>query len=116
VRARFLADADLDRRIVTSLQKLEPDIDFETAQAAALKGLPDSEVLRIAAEKNRVLVSHDRSTMPRAFYKFVQERESPGLILVRQIAPFRQVLEDLRIYYHALLAQDFVNGIYYAPL
>jgi hypothetical protein len=41
VRARFLADADLDLRIVTNIKKVEPEIDFETAQTAALKGIPD---------------------------------------------------------------------------
>lgn len=116
MRARFLADADVDLRLVKGLQKAEPEIDFETAQIACLKGLPDSEVLRIAAEKNRVLVSHDRSTMPRAFYEFVQEQQSSGLILVRQMAHFRKVLEDLRIHYHGLAAEEFVNRIYYIPL
>ena len=80
--ARFLADVNLDLRIVTGLKRIEPEIDFE-AQAAALKGVPGTEVLRIAAEQNRVLVSHDRRKMPNVFHSFVKERESPGLILIK---------------------------------
>lgn len=66
MRTRFLADADLHQRIVIGLRRVEPEIDFETANVAAIEGVPDAEVLRRAAEKNRVLVSHDRRTMPSA--------------------------------------------------
>ena len=114
--ARFLADADLDLRIVTGLKRIEPEIDFETAQIAALKGVPDAEVLRIAAEENRVLVSHDRRTMPSAFYSFLRERESPGLILIKQICPLGQAIEELRICYHGSRAEEFANQIHYLPL
>jgi predicted nuclease of predicted toxin-antitoxin system len=116
VRARFLADADLDLRIVTSIKKVEPEIDFETAQTAALKGIPDLEVLRIAAGKNRVLVSHDRRTMPSAFYSFLAEQESPGLILLKQTCPLGRAIEELRACYHVLDAAEFINQIRYLPL
>lgn len=113
--ARFLADADLDLRIVTGLKRIEPEIDFE-AQADALKGIPDVEVLRMAAEKHSVLVSHDRRTMPSTFYFFLEERESPGLILIKQICPLGQAIEELRICYHGLRAEEFANRIHYLPL
>ena len=114
--AHFLADADLDLRIVTGLKRIEPEIDFETAQIAALKGVPDAEVLRIAAEENRVLVSHDRSTMPGACYEFIHEHESPGWILISQGFPIGPAVEELRICYHYLTVEEFANRIYYLPL
>ena len=116
MRARFLADADLHQRIVTGLKRIEPEIDFETAHAAALEGLPDSNVLQLAAEKSRVLVSHDRRTMPGAFYSFVRKQKSPGLSLVKQGCPVGRAIEELRICYHTLDAEDFANRICYLPL
>lgn len=116
MRARFLADADLQQRIVTGIKRVEQGIDFETATGAGLEGMPDSEVLRMAAEQGRVLVSHDRRTMPAEFYAFIRERRSPGLILVKQGCPVGRAIEELRICYHALEVEEFANRIRYLPL
>ncbi len=45
----------------------EPKVDFQNAFNAGLEGVKDSEVLAIAARQGRVLVSHDRKTMPSEF-------------------------------------------------
>jgi hypothetical protein len=45
MRIRFLADADLTYTIVAALKRREPGVDFMTASAAGLEGLPDPEVL-----------------------------------------------------------------------
>ena len=86
--------------------------------STALKGIPDSTVLQIAAEKKRVLVSHDRRTMPNAFYAFLREYEyeSPGLVLIKQQCPVSRAIEELRVCYHALEAKEFLNRIHYLPL
>jgi len=57
MRVKFQADADLDGRVVRGLRRKMPEIDFRTAAGAELDGLEDSEVLRIAAQNGRVLVS-----------------------------------------------------------
>jgi uncharacterized protein DUF5615 len=67
VRVRFLADADLNEAIVRGILRREPALDFLTAQAAGLRGMKDPEVLALAAEQERVLVSHDVGTMPGQF-------------------------------------------------
>jgi len=64
MRVRFQADADLDGRILRGLRRAVPEIDMRTAADAALAGLKDPEVLRIAADSARILVSQDRRTMP----------------------------------------------------
>jgi len=64
MKIRFQADADLNQIIVKATLRLEPAIDFQTAQVAGLASLDDSAGLRSAAEQGRVLVTHDRKTMP----------------------------------------------------
>ena len=59
MKVRFLADADLNRAIVSGTLRRELSLDFLTAQAAGLRGMSDPEVLALAAERQRVLVSHD---------------------------------------------------------
>jgi len=45
-------------------------MDFLSANEANLEGVPDADVLAIAAEQDR-LVTHDRQTMPRHFGAFL---------------------------------------------
>ena len=60
MRVRFQADADLNEDIVAGVVRREPGIDFETADEASLRELPDSQVLALAAagEQNS---GHSRS-------------------------------------------------------
>jgi hypothetical protein len=62
MRVRFQADADLDGRILRGLRRVAPGIDIRTAGDAALEGVDDLEVLRIASDAGRILVSQDRRT------------------------------------------------------
>jgi hypothetical protein len=64
VSVRFLGDADLNYTIVQGVRLREPAIHFKSAYEAGLEGLPDDEVLEIGAQEGRVLVSHDKRTMP----------------------------------------------------
>lgn len=80
---RFQADNDLRFAIVTAVRRLEPSIDFVSAQEAALDGLSDSELLNRTAAEGRVLVSHDRRTMLNHFRNHLASaKSSPGLLIV----------------------------------
>src|SRR2546427_3710509 len=59
---RFLADASLRHAIVSGCLRREPAIDFLSAHLAKLEGIPDPDVLAIAAEQGRILVTHDFRT------------------------------------------------------
>jgi Domain of unknown function (DUF5615) len=68
---RFQADNDLKRIIVDATLRREPRIDFQTAHAARLDGFDDEGVLRLATSQSRILVSHDKRTMPGALKSFI---------------------------------------------
>lgn len=81
---RFQADADLNADIVMGLLRRERGIDFQTAEVAGLHGLADPVVLLRAAQEKRLLVSHDRKTMPKHFAAFTSTHTSSGLLIVPQ--------------------------------
>jgi len=95
LRLRFQADADLRVPIIKGLRRREPSVDFLTAREAGLAGLDDSAVLALAASNGRLLVSHDVSTMPDQFSRFIQKHTSPGVILISQELSYRQAIEGL---------------------
>ena len=95
MKVRFQADADLNHHIIAALKRREPTVDFQTAQQAGLARVDDITVLKIAAADGRVLVSHDRQTMPKHFSQFIQQQTSAGLLILSQILPVSAAAEEL---------------------
>jgi hypothetical protein len=79
VKPRFQADNDLRSSIRTGALRREPSIDFQSARTAALDGLPDPEVLRIASGQGRIVISHDENSMPGPFRDFLQNAGGAAL-------------------------------------
>jgi Domain of unknown function (DUF5615) len=68
-------------------------MDFLSANEAKLEGVPDPDVLALAGELDRILVTHDRQTMPGHFAEFLMSgRSCPGVFLVSQHAPIGEVM------------------------
>jgi Domain of unknown function (DUF5615) len=116
MRIRFQADADLNHIIVAAVLRRLPEADFRSAASAELAGLSDLEVLAIAAREGRVLVTHDKQTMPRHFGEFVTETPSAGVIVVPQRLAVARVLEDLGLIWSTSQATEWTNRLVYLPL
>jgi predicted nuclease of predicted toxin-antitoxin system len=84
MRVKFLADADFDHRIIRGVRRRESQVDFQSAGEADLQSKSDFEVLQIAANLQRLLVTHDRRTMPSAFGAFAARQRSFGVLIVRR--------------------------------
>ena len=95
MRVKFLADVNFDRRIVDGVLRRESLVDFQTSEEAELSGKSDLEVLEIAASLQRVLVTHDRKTMPRAFGAFASHSESFGVLVISQKLDLRTGIDEL---------------------
>src|ERR1700722_11299674 len=115
-RPKFIADADLNEKIVSAVLRREPAIDFLSASDGGTRGLSDPDVLALAAATGRILVSHDRKTMLRHFDEFRQNNHSPGLITVRQKANRRLVIESIILIWKASSADEWRNLTIFAPL
>jgi hypothetical protein len=115
MKIRFQADNDLDQRIVVATKRLDPAIDFQTARALKLHGVPDTLVLEWTADAARILVSHDRRTLPGFFREFITTNTSPGLIIVSQRLPVGRAAELLHLLWAASDAEEYVNIVYDLP-
>ena len=61
---RLLIDQDLDHVILRGLLLRVPNVDIITAHQAGLSDASDPDLLAWAAEQKRIVVTHDRRTMP----------------------------------------------------
>lgn len=116
MKVRYQADADLNEDIVNGVRRRAPEIDFKTATESLLSGVDDSEVLLIAATEQRIIVTHDRKTMPRHFADFIGSSICSGVFVVPQHAPVNRVIDDLILIWHAAEAEEYVNSIRTLPL
>ncbi|MCL4300883.1 MAG: DUF5615 family PIN-like protein [Anaerolineae bacterium] len=116
MKVRFQADADLNQIIIKALLRREPSIDFQTALAASLVGLDDNEVLTLAAKTGRVLVTHDRKTMPKHFAEFITNETSGGVIIIPQKLAIRSAVDDLMLIWVATEPEEWANRILSLPL
>ena len=117
MKVRFLADADLNKAIVSGVLRREPSLDFLTAQAAGLRRMIDPEVLALAAEQQRVLVSHDVGTMPTHFHVFTTAgKRSAGVFLIPQSLDVGTAIDDLLLIWLASEATEWENRLEWLPL
>ncbi len=119
MKVRYQADADLDRRIVSAVRRREPAIDFRFASEArsgrGLKGLRDDAVLAVAAEEGRILVTHDRRTMPEHFAAFIAAQESPGVLILPRRMSLHALVEWIITIWTASEAEEWRNHVLPLP-
>ena len=117
MKVRFLADADLNKAIVSGVLRREPSVDFLSAQAAGLRGMDDLAVLALAAERQRVLISHDVGTMPAHFSVFhTTGNHSSGVFLIPQGLNVGMAIDELLLIWLASEASEWAGRLVWLPL
>lgn len=112
MKVKFQADNDLDRTIVRGVLRRRPLMSF---QSQPLNEMDDLAVLSLAAQEDRILVSHDVSTMPRAFAEYRRANHSPGVLLVPQDSALPDTIEQLLLIWELSEAAEWRDRICYLP-
>jgi hypothetical protein len=113
---RYQADADIHHRIVVAVRRREPAIDFASAADSELEGVPDPDVLELAASQDRILITHDRRTMLEHFRRRLEAgKSSPGVFLVSQFAPLGPVVEALVMVWASSDPAEWQNQVRHLP-
>jgi hypothetical protein len=114
---RFVADEDLDNRIIRGLLRRKSKLDIVRIQDASLSGENDASILAWASQEQRVLLTHDISTMTRfAFERIDSGNSIAGIIEIPQSLSIGAAIEDILIIEECCSAEEFENQILYLPL
>lgn len=85
---KLASDENFDGDIVRGLLRRLPELELQRVQDAGLLEAPDDEVLAWAAQEQRILLTHDRKTLPNFAYERVRAGEPmPGVFLVSDQMP-----------------------------
>jgi predicted nuclease of predicted toxin-antitoxin system len=82
-----------------------------------LEGAEDPAVLAWAAENNRILLTHDRATMPDfAYARIVAGQPMPGAFVLNDRLPVRQAIDELLLVDAASEQGEWAGLVLYLPL
>lgn len=114
---RLLADENLNNDIVRGLMRRKPDLDLVRVQDVGLSGADDPAVLDWAAQRGRVLLTHDVSTITRYAYDRVQSgRPMPGVLEVSRSVSIGTAIEEILLLVEYSLEGEWEGQIRYLPL
>lgn len=79
----LLSDENFNGDIIRGLFLRQPDLDLLRVQDVGLREADDLAILDWAASNKRILLTHDRATMPDFAYEcLAREEETAGLFVV----------------------------------
>jgi hypothetical protein len=114
---RILIDQDFDHDILRGLIRRLPKLDYATAFESGLSELDDKKLLLWAARNNRILLTHDRRTMPGHFAAlFEQGQNLSGVFIVPRRMPIAQSINELEIMITCSEQEEWQNLIKILPL
>jgi predicted nuclease of predicted toxin-antitoxin system len=113
---KLASDENFDEDIVRGLLRRRPELDIVRVRDADLTETPDPIILAWAVGENRILLTHDRDTMPNFAYDRVRAGEPiPGVFLVKDRMPKGQAIEQLLLAVDCLSAETCKDQVVYFP-
>jgi hypothetical protein len=114
---KLVSDENFDGDILRGLYRRRPDLDIVRVQDVGLSATPDPEVLAWAAVEGRILLTHDRDTMPRFAYDRVRAGlPMPGVFLVSDLIPVGQAIDEILLAIECLPSEECNNFVRFFPL
>jgi len=114
---RYAADENFNNDILRGLRRHDDRLDVFRVQDAELSATLDPILLDWAARENRIILSHDVSTMVGFAYDRVKAGQPmPGLFEVSRQVPLGEVIEDLLLLARCSLEGEWEGQVLYLPL
>lgn len=114
---RFAADENFNNDILDGVIAREAGIDIVRIQDTELYSKEDGQVLEWTARENRLLLTHDASTMTHYAYERVRAgKPMPGVIEVSDELTIGSVIQDLLLLAGASNEGEWEGQVIYLPL
>jgi Domain of unknown function (DUF5615) len=115
---RLAADAAFNGKAFAALRRREPALDMVRVQDVGLRTAPDPDVLAWAASEDRILLTHDRKTMPEHAYDRVRAGlPMPGVFVIRdQTKRIGDMVDEILLVAHCSEQHEWANKVEHLPL
>ena len=114
---RFLADEDIKYQIYSGVRRRFPELDIVRVQDVGLRTFRDELVLEFAAEENRILLTHDVSTMRASAVARLREgKPMTGVFEIPQDLPIRRAIDEIVMIGECSRDDEWTGMIVFLPL
>ena len=114
---RLAADENLNNDIIRGVLRRQPDLDIVRVQDVGLSSADDPIVLEWAAREERVLLTHDVSTITKYAYERVRAgKPMPGVFEIGRTVPIGRAIEDVLLLAECSLDGEWEGQVRYLPL
>ncbi len=114
---KLAADENFNNNIVRGILRRQPDADIVRIQDVGLSGAHDSIVLEWAAKEQRVLLTHDVTTITKYAYERTRLRKPmPGVFELGRTTPIGIAIEDILLLIECSLEGEWSGQVRYLPL
>jgi hypothetical protein len=114
---RLLTDENFNGDILRGVLLRKPDLDIVRAQDTGLEREPDPHVLAWSANDDRIVLTHDRATMPDyAFQRVAEGQVMPGVFVVSDRLPVGQAIEQILFINEFSEQIEWSGRVIYLPL
>jgi predicted nuclease of predicted toxin-antitoxin system len=114
---RLLSDENFNGDIVRGLLLRQPTLNIVRTQDVGLEGADDPTVLAWAAEHRRILLTHDRATMPDFSYQRILANDlMAGVWVVNDRLSIRQAIEEILLLMTCSEQEEWNEVVLYLPL
>lgn len=114
---RLLADENFNGDIVRALLLRQPDLDIVRVQDASLAGVGDPEILAWAAANDRIILTHDRATLPDCAYERLAAGEKmPGVFVLNDRFPIGEATREILVIIAVSEQPEWSDRVLYLPL
>jgi hypothetical protein len=114
---KLVSDENFVGDILRGLCRRRPDLDIVRVQDVGLTATPDPDVLAWAAAEGRILLTHDRDTIPNFAYHRVRAGQTmPGVFLVSDRLTIGQAIDEILLAVECLTAEECKDFVRFFPL
>ena len=114
---RLLADENFNSDIVRGLLLRQPDLDIVRVQDRNLAGMDDRDILAWPAQNDRIVLTHDRATMPaHACDRVTAGQKMPGVFVLNDRFPVGQAIQEILLIAGCTDQAEWAGRVIYLPL
>ena len=106
---KLLADEHIPKDVIGRLRIWE--VDIKAVKEIDMRGASDEEILEIAKEGDRVILTADQKDFPR----LAKNTDHPGMIVITKRMSTKEILKETMKVLDTIDSEDIVNTVQYIP-
>jgi predicted nuclease of predicted toxin-antitoxin system len=114
---RLLADENFNGDIVRALLLRQPNLDIVRVQEVGLAGVSDPDILAWATANDRIILTHDRATLPDYAYERLAVGENmPGVFILNDRFAVGDATREILFMIACSEQSEWRDRVVYLPL